>query len=62
MGGWMDGWMEAKAGLRIAYSNKKLNKFTKGGNCKIQKGVLIYIEKQSMGKFNKGGNCKLQLS
>ena len=28
-GGWMDGrmggWMEAKAGLRIAYSNQKLN-------------------------------------
>jgi hypothetical protein len=24
MGGWMDGWMEGKAGLRIAYSNQKL--------------------------------------
>ena len=24
MGGWMDGWMEAKAGLRIAYSNQKM--------------------------------------
>ena len=23
MGGWMDGRMEAKAGLRIAYSNQK---------------------------------------
>ena len=23
MGGWMDGWMEVKAVLRIAYSNKK---------------------------------------
>ena len=23
MEGWMDGWKEAKAGLRIAYSNKK---------------------------------------
>ena len=22
-GGWMGGWMEAKAGLRIAYSNQK---------------------------------------
>ena len=22
--GWMGGWMEAKAGLRIAYSNQKL--------------------------------------
>ena len=21
--GWVDGWMEAKAGLRIAYSNQK---------------------------------------
>ena len=24
MGGWMDGWMEAKASLRIAYSNQEL--------------------------------------
>jgi hypothetical protein len=24
LGGWMDGWMEGKAGLRIAYSNQKL--------------------------------------
>ena len=23
-GGWMDGWMGGKAGLRIAYSNQKL--------------------------------------
>jgi hypothetical protein len=23
MGGWMDGWMGGKAGLRIAYSNQK---------------------------------------
>jgi hypothetical protein len=23
MGGWMDGWMEGKAGIRIAYSNQK---------------------------------------
>ena len=23
MGGWVGGWVEAKAGLRIAYSNKK---------------------------------------
>ena len=23
MGGWVDGWKEAKAGLRIAYSNQK---------------------------------------
>ena len=22
---WVDGWMEAKAGLRIAYSNQKSN-------------------------------------
>ena len=31
VGGWMDGWMdgrkEAKAGLRIAYSNQKLRPF-----------------------------------
>jgi hypothetical protein len=24
VGGWMDGWMEGKAGLRIAYSNQKV--------------------------------------
>jgi hypothetical protein len=24
MGGWMGGWMEGKAGLRIAYSNQKM--------------------------------------
>ena len=23
MGGWMDGWVDVKAGLRIAYSNQK---------------------------------------
>ena len=22
--GWVDGWVEAKAGLRIAYSNQKI--------------------------------------
>ena len=27
VGGWMDEWMEGKAGLRIAYSNKKQLKF-----------------------------------
>jgi hypothetical protein len=26
MGGWMDGWMAGKAGLRIAYSNQKWKK------------------------------------
>jgi hypothetical protein len=24
LGGWMGGWVEGKAGLRIAYSNQKL--------------------------------------
>ena len=24
MDGWVDGWMEGKAGLRIAYSNQKI--------------------------------------
>jgi hypothetical protein len=24
MDGWMDGWMAGKAGLRIAYSNQKI--------------------------------------
>ena len=40
--------------------DKKQDEFNKGGNCKLQEGVLIYMEKFSMGKFNKGGNCKLQ--
>jgi hypothetical protein len=26
MGGWVDGWMGGKAGLRIAYSNQKVVK------------------------------------
>ena len=30
-GGWMGGWMEAKAGLRIAYSNQKHNECTWSG-------------------------------
>ena len=25
MDGWVDGWMDGKAGLRIAYSNQKVN-------------------------------------
>jgi hypothetical protein len=25
LGGWVDGWMEVKAVLRIAYSNQKLS-------------------------------------
>jgi hypothetical protein len=29
MDGWMGGWMEGKAGLRIAYSNQKLTRFKK---------------------------------
>ena len=45
---------------QIKFKIKKLDEFNKGGNCKLQEGVLIYIEKFSMGKFNKGGNCKLQ--
>jgi hypothetical protein len=27
LAGWMGGWMEGKAGLRIAYSNQKLSMF-----------------------------------
>ena len=27
MNGWVGGWMGAKVGLRIAYSNKKLSQF-----------------------------------
>ena len=37
-----------------------MDEFNKGGNCKVQEGVLNYTEKTSMGKFNKGGNCKSQ--
>ena len=27
LGGWMDGWVDGGAGLRIAYSNQKQPKF-----------------------------------
>jgi hypothetical protein len=27
MDGWVDGWVEGKAGLRIAYSNQKLQSY-----------------------------------
>jgi hypothetical protein len=37
-----------------------LDKFNKGGNCKLQRGVLIFIVKLSMVQFEKGGSCKLQ--
>ena len=30
MDGWMGGWMDGKAGLRIAYSNQKLNLISNG--------------------------------
>ena len=35
-GGWMDGWVAGKAGLRIAYSNQKVNKKIKKVNKKIK--------------------------
>ena len=35
MNGWVDGWMGIKAGLRIAYSNKKLE--NKGGKANSEK-------------------------
>ena len=50
--------MKEKA--QIKFKIKNLDEFNKWGNCKVQEGVLIYIEKISIGKFNKGGNCKLQ--
>jgi hypothetical protein len=28
MDGWVDGWVEGKAGLRIAYSNQKVKQYT----------------------------------
>jgi hypothetical protein len=37
-----------------------LDQFNKGGNCKLQGGIFIFIGKFSMGIFNIGGNCKLQ--
>ena len=33
---------------------KKFDEFNKGGNGKVQEGVLVYIEKTTMGEFNKG--------
>jgi hypothetical protein len=32
-----------------------LDKFNKGGNCKLQGGLFIFIGKFSMGIFNKEG-------
>ena len=52
--------MARKRELKKKFKIKKLDVFNKGGNCKLQEGILINIEKTSMGKFNKGGNCKLQ--
>ena len=37
-----------------------VDQFNKGGNCKLQGGLFIFIGKFSMGIFNIGGNCKLQ--
>jgi hypothetical protein len=45
---------EGILGLPIVYQ------FNKGGNCKLQGGLFIFIRKSSMGIFNIGGNCKLQ--
>ena len=53
-------WYGKKERAQKKFKIKKLDVFNKGGNCKLQEGVLIYIEKTSMGTFNKGGNCKLQ--
>ena len=44
MGGWMDGWMEAKAGLRIAYSNQKHIMLVISKNCKICSEIEFEIE------------------
>ena len=41
MGGWMvGGWMEVKAGLRIAYSNQKVEKVKKAGIFLVRKKVV----------------------
>ena len=40
----MDGWVEAKAGLRIAYSNQKLPTYV--------------FEAPFAGRFEKGGVCQ----
>ena len=55
----MDGWI-VKPGSGLLTAMKKSDGFHIKGNCKVQKGVLIYIEKTRMGKFNKGGNWKLK--
>ena len=38
MGGWMDGWTDGRAGLRIAYSNQKAKN---GKILKIQVSICI---------------------
>jgi hypothetical protein len=40
LGGWVDGWMGGKAGLRIAYSNQKWQYFT----IKLNMGFNEYSE------------------
>ena len=36
-----------KERAQIRFKAKKLDEFNKGGNCKLQEGVLIYIEKSA---------------
>ena len=44
MDGWMDGWVEGKAGLRIAYSNQKYKILFIPKNCKFCNDIKIEIE------------------
>ena len=49
MGGWVDGWMDGKAGLRIAYSSQSIKRskiLTERLKILIKRSKLsIYIEK-----------------
>ena len=41
MGGWVDGWVDVKAGLRIAYSNQKQPKLEKGVDRWVEERIKV---------------------
>ena len=51
--GWMGGWMDGKAGLRIAYSNQKYKILIISKNCKFCSKIKYEIEnvEKLHGKF-----------
>ena len=58
MEGWMDGWMEVKAGLRIAYSNqkeKRINFHQKN----TKKQVKTLLKKYNLLRFSDGKRAKI---